>query len=106
MITLVRFMFDRETKKRIKRMNPIDLSFTLKIKPSFMKDPIEDVCLYDLYALIIHAGKGVNAGHYYTLAKESTWSLFNDSHVTKVTESFIKDFPYVSSLVSSLENEG
>ena len=39
------------------------------------------VAVYDLYAIIIHAGTGVNSGHYYTIANDSTngWNIFNDS---------------------------
>ncbi|KAM0331472.1 hypothetical protein ACHAQA_003148 [Verticillium albo-atrum] len=45
---------------------------------------------YECYAVIIHAGRNLSSGHYFTYARDSTtadsstWYQLNDSHITKI----------------------
>lgn len=40
---------------------------------------------YQLYAVVVHSGMSMDAGHYYTYASDEpdSWYMFNDSYVTK-----------------------
>lgn len=40
---------------------------------------------YQLYAVVVHSGMSMDAGHYYTYASDEpdSWYMFNDSYVTR-----------------------
>jgi len=41
--------------------------------------------IYSLYGVIVHAGKGVNSGHYYSFVKkDNKWYRWNDESITEV----------------------
>ena len=47
--------------------------------------------IYDLYGIIVHAGRGAKSGHYYCFVKttEDKWFKCNDSRITPISN--IKD---------------
>lgn len=50
----------------------------------------QDHNTYNLFAAIVHAGTTLDAGHYYTLAKDKhEWYLFDDSNVKASDETGI-----------------
>lgn len=46
----------------------------------------QEICLYNLYAVIIHSPKQIGGGHYYAAIRTGVdaWYEFNDSRVTKI----------------------
>uniref|UniRef100_A0A0X3P9T3 Ubiquitin carboxyl-terminal hydrolase n=1 Tax=Schistocephalus solidus TaxID=70667 RepID=A0A0X3P9T3_SCHSO len=49
--------------------------------------------LYELMAVVVHSGSGLNRGHYISLVKsDGIWLLFDDEFVDKIDPSTIRDF--------------
>jgi len=86
-VTINRFYFDRETKKKEKICRPVSIPIDLVIKEA----------PYRLRSIVIHAGKSSNYGHYYAVAKDAKeqWWLLNDTEVSAID----KD---ITSFLSSL----
>ena len=88
-IHLVRFS---STKSAIRKLNtPVIYTRSLEL-PFYDNGTIIQAC-YSLQAVIDHQGQTMESGHYVTYAKRQTstgimaWFKFNDTIVTKVTES-------------------
>lgn len=47
--------------------------------------PTTRLAKYQLYAVVVHSGMSMDAGHYYTYASDEpdSWYMFNDSYVTR-----------------------
>ncbi|KAM7536976.1 hypothetical protein Aperf_G00000077241 [Anoplocephala perfoliata] len=49
--------------------------------------------LYELMAVVVHSGSGLNRGHYISLVKsDGIWLLFDDEYVDKIDPANIRDF--------------
>lgn len=89
----MRFCYDREKQRRGKITSKVKYSQKVEL-------PLSDgsTCAYTLYAVVVHSGISLDAGHYYTLARSSDlcpedvtnqeksyvpWYLFNDSQVSR-----------------------
>jgi hypothetical protein len=109
MVTLNRFVYDRVAKTRKKRLDPVDLSYSIEINNEFLveKEGKEgndsqkmevdgNEIVYDLYAIVIHSGVTAKSGHYYTIARDDVnksksekWRSYNDTMVSEVDSDFI-----------------
>ena len=100
--TLMRFHYDRTQNRKTKVFTDIqyELDLRLPVFPNVDENNSVDQ-LYSLYAIVVHSGYSSDGGHYYTYArepmtsmeasseadletynKESSWYVFNDSHVS------------------------
>ena len=100
LITLNRFYFDKKTLQKEKVLTPVNIPSTLSM----------DGQNFNLYSIVIHAGRSANFGHYYTVSKEANtegpWRIFNDASVTELSgtiemflsnlhQKFLNDPPYI-----------
>ncbi|XP_043234034.1 ubiquitin carboxyl-terminal hydrolase 35-like [Amphibalanus amphitrite] len=65
-VSLVRFVFDRRTGARRKVLAPVGLTERLEV-PLADRPPAQ----YRLYAVIVHAGHSLDAGHYFSFCRAS-----------------------------------
>ena len=100
-MTVNRFYYDRKSKSRKKKCDPVGISYSIEISPEFiqksedsMETDEEEPIIYDLYSIIIHAGTSAHCGHYYTIGRDSInnngWKIYNDCSVTSVKDEFIE----------------
>ena len=91
MVSLVRFVFDRRTGARRKVLAPVGLTERLAV-PLAGRPPAQ----YRLYAVIVHAGHSLDAGHYFSFCRASEggggggvdddgWWRLDDSSAVPVT---------------------
>ncbi|CAK9303310.1 unnamed protein product [Gordionus sp. m RMFG-2023] len=87
------------TKVSFKVIFPLEIR--LPISPnnsSVLSDELESSRLYELIAIIVHCGTGLNRGHYISIVKSlGNWLLFDDDVVETIDESSIQDYFGVSS---------
>jgi len=105
-VSLNRFQFDREAKRRVKILKKVGIPLAVKLEAEGQE------VAYDLFAMVLHSGTSPDHGHYFTYAQEEvggvadgmgTWLLFNDGIVSTTTdtkigdslETFPTDTPYV-----------
>ena len=92
-VSLVRFVFDRRTGARRKVLAPVGLTERLAV-PLAGRSPAQ----YRLYAVIVHAGHSLDAGHYFSFCRASGggggggsddaddgWWRLDDTSATPVT---------------------
>lgn len=108
-LTLKHFKYDQQFHTRAKLMHNVVLNemVTLKVhkrsgsgdssssssstSSSSSSSPTVDgggesrLAKYQLYAVVVHSGMSMDAGHYYTYASDepNSWYMFNDSYVTR-----------------------
>jgi len=102
-LTLNRFEYDRVLGRKKKIFTKLQYPHTLHINTKNTQDLIN----YKLQSLIVHSGYSLDAGHYYTWARdqddESVWHVFNDSVVTtknwsafiSQSQRLLRDTPYI-----------
>lgn len=76
-VTVNRFYFDRDTKRKEKICKPVQILPAIELQN----------CEYTLQSIVIHAGKSSNFGHYYTVARDikNQWWILNDSEVSQIS---------------------
>ena len=88
-VSLVRFVFDRQTGARRKVLAAVDMTERLVV-PLADRPPAQ----YQLYAVIVHAGHSLDSGHYFSFCRVSggcsddvggDWWRFDDTSATPVT---------------------
>ena len=68
-----------------------DLDMSDYVLPSVIDSNSQDSCKYNLAAVIVHHGSGVNSGHYTSLAwHDGKWYNFNDSSVLPSDEKHVE----------------
>jgi len=86
-IHLKRFKYDEQYKKLKKLTDKV--AFPLDIRIETNKEPFT-IKHYELYAIIVHLGPGIQFGHYTCVIKnKDRWFLFDDDNVTLVDERFL-----------------
>lgn len=70
-------------------------------------DAVNPDGLFDLVAVVVHCGTGINRGHYFSIVKSHRlWLLFDDDIVDKVEPSSIEDFYGLTSEVPKPSDTG
>eukprot|EP01087_Luapelamoeba_hula_P023269 TRINITY_DN851_c2_g1_i2.p1 TRINITY_DN851_c2_g1~~TRINITY_DN851_c2_g1_i2.p1 ORF type:complete len:1086 (-),score=209.31 TRINITY_DN851_c2_g1_i2:28-3285(-) len=104
-ITLMRFIYDKETANKKKVMGEIEFPLRIDMQRYMEKSSTDhvmeggdDAYLYQLTAVICHCGPSANGGHYICYVfdyQTSKWWKFDDEHVTICTYfPFEKKSPY------------
>ncbi|OQS02123.1 ubiquitin specific peptidase 38 [Thraustotheca clavata] len=100
-VSINRFQYNLQKGIREKICSAVNCASSLELSTS-----TNDIS-YTLYAVIVHAGKRADYGHYYAYAKypsnSNSWYLLNDSQVSEVRASMVEntlanattDTPYV-----------
>lgn len=94
---LMRFIYDRNLKQKIKLNTFIEYPETLNMekylnypnKLNATQFPSRECYKYNLYAVLIHEGSSANFGHYVVQIKDSTtqeWYHLNDENVAKLND--------------------
>lgn len=89
-LQLKRFKYMEQYNKYIKVSHRVVFPLELRLL-----NTSEDAAdrLYDLIAVVIHCGSGINRGHYISIVKShGFWLLFDDDQVDKIDPSTIEDF--------------
>ncbi|KAJ3093178.1 Ubiquitin carboxyl-terminal hydrolase 36 [Quaeritorhiza haematococci] len=75
-----RSMFGGKINKVVKFGETLDMT-------SYMSSPQQGRDLYELYAVLVHAGSSCSSGHYYCYVRNSNnvWYLMNDTEVRQVS---------------------
>lgn len=91
-LQLKRFKYMEQYNRYIKVSHRVVFPLELRLFNT-SKDAVNPERLYDLFAVVIHCGSGMNRGHYISIVKShGFWLLFDDDQVDKIDASTIEDF--------------
>ncbi|XXQ32153.1 Ubiquitin carboxyl-terminal hydrolase [Plasmodiophora brassicae] len=79
-IQLLRFVYNRKAHAKVKLHVAVDIPLAL----AFERDDDDDVRLYDLTAVILHAGESAHSGHYVAEVRDEhtgRWYNLNDAEI-------------------------
>ncbi|KAH6917092.1 ubiquitin C-terminal hydrolase [Coprinopsis sp. MPI-PUGE-AT-0042] len=89
---LKRFKYQEDVGRYIKLTYRV--AFPMDLRLFNTVDDMEDADrLYHLFAIVVHIGNGPHHGHYISIIKNGgTWLVFDDDHVSSITESEIPKY--------------
>ncbi|XP_052866641.1 ubiquitin carboxyl-terminal hydrolase 35 [Anopheles cruzii] len=93
-LTIKHFRYDQNRQLRAKLMNKIlhneNISLVITDGNGHRRQ-----LHYRNYAVVVHCGTSMDAGHYYTYAQDGagTWCKFNDNYVTECSTSEMQNIP-------------
>lgn len=107
---LKRFQYDWQTEVMSKMNNRFSFPKELDLSSvcTDVKSEEESLCLYDLQAVVVHAGE-YGSGHYYAYVRpdirSNDWYRFNDHDVTKVSFKDVANDSYGGQVAQKIKEE-
>ncbi|XP_050689709.1 ubiquitin carboxyl-terminal hydrolase 46-like [Eriocheir sinensis] len=89
---LKRFQFLGQYNRTLKLSHRVVFPLELRVFDT-SSDAVNPDRLYDLAAVVVHCGTGINRGHYIAIVKSHRfWLLFDDDAVDKIDPSVMEEF--------------
>ncbi|XP_018008461.1 ubiquitin carboxyl-terminal hydrolase 46 [Hyalella azteca] len=103
---LKRFQFLGQFNRPLKLSHRVVFPLELRVFDT-SDDAVNPDRLYDLAAIVVHCGTGINRGHYFSIVKSHRfWLLFDDDLVDKIDPSYIEDFYGLTSEIQKSSETG
>ncbi|XP_046997528.1 ubiquitin carboxyl-terminal hydrolase 35 [Schistocerca americana] len=101
-LTIKHFHYDSTTMQRTKLLHKMHYNERLFVPVVAAGQQQKHCETYNLYAAVVHSGRSVDSGHYYTFSRDQSgsWFVFNDesiypSSLDELTNLKAADTPYI-----------
>lgn len=103
---LKRFQFLGQYNRTLKLSHRVVFPLELRVFDT-SSDAVNPDRLYDLAAVVVHCGTGINRGHYIAIVKSHRfWLLFDDDAVDKIEPSVMEEFYGLTSEIQKSSETG
>ncbi|KAG7169944.1 Ubiquitin carboxyl-terminal hydrolase 12-like, partial [Homarus americanus] len=103
---LKRFQFLGQYNRTLKLSHRVVFPLELRVFDT-SSDAVNPDRLYDLAAVVVHCGTGINRGHYIAIVKSHRfWLLFDDDAVDKIDPSVMEEFYGLTSEIQKSSETG
>ncbi|XP_047477992.1 ubiquitin carboxyl-terminal hydrolase 12-like [Penaeus chinensis] len=103
---LKRFQFLGQYNRTLKLSHRVVFPLELRVFDT-SSDAVNPDRMYDLAAVVVHCGTGINRGHYIAIVKSHRfWLLFDDDAVDKIDPSVMEEFYGLTSEIQKSSETG